>query len=318
MHTFAVSQFGNRLLPRRSNYKYANCIAYLFKANQPGRLDNSTFVAKNITRQDRDTYLECNINPGFYWLYIDMEWHPDTYKWLKGNLSFSVNCYGVGDVSFSENMADKFDQVEVLDHFMMAYTNMSVAKKTGEVKQADSDFAEVKIYEEDNYWKTGYNIKLFQNNSQKTFVASHSNLDFKNGLIILPTRIEDDYVVSRSQYAIKVGAGDFRGVYTKPYTGFQRGGQATTQKLVDPDDEDDVYLYYEEHHKRYQLSQYNVPNLNDDVPDPNRMPHDSEPVDDEGTAPPVKSGFKPKPVKSTKATAERTFSGFKVLDKNAV
>ena len=63
MHTFAVSQFGSRLLPRRSNYKYANCIAYLVKANQKGDLAPCSFVAKNITRQDRDTYLECNIQP---------------------------------------------------------------------------------------------------------------------------------------------------------------------------------------------------------------------------------------------------------------
>ena len=53
---------------------------------------------------------------------------------------------------------------------------------------------------------------------------SHSNLDFKNGLIIKPTRVDEDYIVSRSQFVMKVEPNEFRGVYTKPYTGFQRGG----------------------------------------------------------------------------------------------
>ena len=46
------------------------------------------------------------------------------------------------------------------------------------------------------------------------------------------------------------------------------------------------------------------------------MPHDAEPVDDEGTAPPVKSGYKPKIVKSKKPSNERTFTNFKVLKTN--
>lgn len=97
------------MLPRRASYKYANCTAYLVRANQKGRLDGCTFVTAKVTRQDRDTYLECEITPGIYFLYVDMEWQPDTFKWLKHNLSFSMNCYGVGDVVFSENIADQFD-----------------------------------------------------------------------------------------------------------------------------------------------------------------------------------------------------------------
>lgn len=66
------------------------------------------------------------------------------------------------------------------------------------------------------------------------------------------------------------------------------------------------------------MSNHNVPHINEDVPDLNKMPHDSEPVDDEGTAPPVKSGYKPKVVKSTKPSTERTFTNFKVLNRNSV
>lgn len=61
---------------------------------------------------------------------------------------------------------------------------------------------------------------------------SHTHLDFKNGLII-KTDNQDDYIVSRSQYVLSVPPGGHRGVYTKPYTGFMRGGQANTPKLVE-------------------------------------------------------------------------------------
>lgn len=92
-----------------------------------------------------------------------------------------------------------------------------------------SEFAEVEVFEEENYWNTGYNFKLARNNStDKVFIMSHSNLDFTNGMIIQPTKLTEDYVVSRSQYCFRVEPGEFRGVYTKPYTGFQRGGQANT------------------------------------------------------------------------------------------
>ena len=60
MHTFAVSQYGARLLNRNSNYKYANCVCYLVKENpnQRNTLFGCTMVEAKITRQDRDTYLE--------------------------------------------------------------------------------------------------------------------------------------------------------------------------------------------------------------------------------------------------------------------
>ena len=75
MHTFAVSQFGNRLLPRKAEYKYANFIMYLVKETQVNNLCGCTLVDAKITRQDRDTYIEVqNLDKGYYWLYIDMEW----------------------------------------------------------------------------------------------------------------------------------------------------------------------------------------------------------------------------------------------------
>jgi len=247
MHTFAISQFGSRLLPRRAGYKYANCIAYFVKENQPNSLNGSTLIDAKITRQDRDCYIELpNAEKGYYWLYIDLEWQPETFRWLKKDLAFSVNSYGCSECEFSKDLADQFDQVEVLDHFTMAYVQHHMENETGMVKLAKQDFKDIFVYEEENYWKTGYNFKFIQNNTDSSvFMMSHSHLDYKNGVIISPKMQVDDMIVSRSQYVFKVEPGSFKGVYSKPYTGYQRGGQANTPKLVELNQIDQLMSYYQ-------------------------------------------------------------------------
>lgn len=108
---------------------------------------------------------------------------------------------------------------------MMGYISHHIKKKTGVVKMDKQSFKDVCIFEEDNYWKTGYNIKVVQNNNDtQTFIMSHSHLDYKNGVIISPKIQSEEMIVSRSQYCFKVEPESFRGVYSKPYTGYQRGG----------------------------------------------------------------------------------------------
>lgn len=110
-YTFGVSQHGKRLLPRFSNYEYANCIAHLVKENSDdGSFENCKYVRGQVNNQHRDTYIEVpDMDAGNYWIYIDLEWQPYTFKWFNGMLQFSLNSYGVDDVEFSENMAHKFD-----------------------------------------------------------------------------------------------------------------------------------------------------------------------------------------------------------------
>ena len=233
-----------------------------------------------------------------------MEWQPETFKWLKKNLHFTINCYGPDNVEFSENLGDSMDQCESLDHIMMAMSLREVKKPGSLIKKGKSDFPDViDIYEEENYWHLGYNMRLIKNNTaDKVFVMSHSNLDFENGLIIPPKEEDDDeMVVSRSQYCVYVMPGEFRGVYTKPYPKFKRGGQASTQKLIEVEDaEDKILQHYDAHHQRYQLAKYEVPHITEDLYDENKMPSDEQPAENEGMAPPVKSGFRPPPASSTK------------------
>jgi len=53
MHTFAISQYGERLISRKAEYKYANCISYLVKEDADGEgetLKKCTLVDSNISR----------------------------------------------------------------------------------------------------------------------------------------------------------------------------------------------------------------------------------------------------------------------------
>ena len=182
----------------------------------------------------------------------------------------------------------------MLDHFTLAYVQHHMERETGMVKQAKQDFKDVFVYEEENYWKTGYNFKFVQNQSDsQVFIMSHSHLDYKNGVIISPRTQQDDLLVSRSQYVVKVEPGSFKGIYSKPYTGYQRGGQANTPKLVDLQSVEPLMSYYKQHYDRYNLANFNVPLITEDILVDHKMPDDREEVEDEGTAPPVKSGYKP-------------------------
>jgi len=49
------------------------------------------------------------LEEGAYWLYVDMDWQPKSFEHLKGKLNFSINCYGKGDVTISDNKAKEFD-----------------------------------------------------------------------------------------------------------------------------------------------------------------------------------------------------------------
>jgi hypothetical protein len=92
-----------------------------------------------------------------------------------------------------------------------------------------------------------------------------------------------------------VEPGTANGIYTKPYTGFQRGGQANTPKMFHVQDRiDKLIIHFKLHYERFNLSNYNVPYINDDIMIDYLMPQDRvEMVGDEGTAPPVKKGYKP-------------------------
>ena len=169
--------------------------------------------------------------------------------------SFSVTGYGVVEVDLGLDTSDDYEQIHVLSHMLSAYCQFHHEEQDDVVKVDDSQYAGIHIWEESNYWETGYNFKLVHNTTEnQVMVLCHSHLDFKNGFIFKPaddTKFES-YKVSRSQYAFSVRPNEKIGVFAKPYTGFSRGGQAHTPYVVDQSQFDkDVMSYYMSHYNRY-------------------------------------------------------------------
>ena len=78
--TFSVSQKGERIFPRNTEYEYSSCRFIVLKSSNGENLDDGTeFIGGTKGYEERDTYIECgNIAAGIYFVYVEMEWKtPD-------------------------------------------------------------------------------------------------------------------------------------------------------------------------------------------------------------------------------------------------
>jgi len=299
MHTFAVSQYGERLLNRNSPYVYGNVTAFLVKkADGESSTKNCTLAGHSYSRQDRDTYIEVkDLEAGTYFMYVDVDWQPLTHQELpKNKLQYSLNCYGAGDVKFGKNTAAKVSQNETLDHIMTAYSNHHIDNETGDVKVDADTYKDqgITVYSETSVWKTGYRFKLLVPNdpaSAQAFIYLHSHLDFKNGLIIQDQKPKTDtHIVGRCQVALLVRE-EPRGFYTKVYKGYGEGSQALTDYQHDAAStgKDTLKTYYAQHYERFELANYSIQNIVEDAHDDSKLPHDGESVEKEDRRQTVKS-----------------------------
>lgn len=68
---------------------------------------------------------------------------------------------------------------------LAAYCEFHHEEQDDVVKVDESQYYGIKIWEEANYWETGYNFKLVHNGTtNQVMVLCHSHLDFKNGFIL--------------------------------------------------------------------------------------------------------------------------------------
>jgi len=167
-----------------------------------------------------------DLEPGIYYIYLDIDWQPHTFTELPKNIiSFSLNCYGIGEVEFGTCIAKDFNQNTILDHMLNAYCIHHVENETKMVKVDDKTYSDqdITVYSEASVWKTGYRFKLFKNSSEdSTFIYTHSFLDFKNGLIIQEIDLTNKMIVGRSQVALLV-ENTPKGFYCKVYKGYAEG-----------------------------------------------------------------------------------------------
>jgi len=140
MYTFAISQYGERLLNRNSPYTYANVTVFIVKRDSNG----TTLVGHKYSRQERDTYIEVtDLEAGTYFMYVDVDWQPLTLQEMpKETVKFSINSYGVGDVKFERDSAPGLSQNETLDEILTAYCAYHIENETGDVKVDVETYAE--------------------------------------------------------------------------------------------------------------------------------------------------------------------------------
>jgi hypothetical protein len=68
---------------------------------------------------------------------------------------------------------------------LTAYCKFHHEQEDDVVKVDDSQYAGIHIWEEANYWESGYNFKIVENtSSDQVMILCHSHLDFKNGYIL--------------------------------------------------------------------------------------------------------------------------------------
>lgn len=158
---------------------------------------------------------------------------------MNGDLSFSCNSYGVGQVDFSNDKANEFCHTEVLDFFIYAYVQYHMFYETGLVKETLwNDDKNILLYEETKFWETGYSFKFITNRSEDHDIYySQAYKGLFKGVMIRPNENDDNHYVSRSQFAFKVGPRQFKGGYIKMYNYFDFEDEFNELEYIHEDEE---------------------------------------------------------------------------------
>lgn len=105
IQTVAVTQFCERMMKRSSNYKYSLVRMIVFKAKDPNDLLKGCEFIKGCGGSRRDEYIELpDLEPGDYFIFAQMEWDEQSAACLEKK-EISLNCYGKGEVSFSDDLS---------------------------------------------------------------------------------------------------------------------------------------------------------------------------------------------------------------------
>jgi hypothetical protein len=110
-HTISVSQKGERMFPRESNYKYSNSRGIIVKIDE----DQVTYIKGFKGFRDRDTHVEFEyLEAGDYQVFIEVDWEETTEE-----RTFCLTSYGYSEVVFGECCSDT-PREEILARFFRA------------------------------------------------------------------------------------------------------------------------------------------------------------------------------------------------------
>lgn len=97
MYTFAVSQFGERMVPRGEKYFYSDVRFFLLKLGQgddakPDNKDKVKYIDAKKSYYERDLYIECEkLAAGNYCIVCEVDWVEDS---RQADRTYAITCYG--------------------------------------------------------------------------------------------------------------------------------------------------------------------------------------------------------------------------------
>lgn len=114
MHTFSISQLGERMVPRNAQYYYSDCRMFIIKGTRdfdPTVEKNIEYIAGSKDFHKRDSYLEVkDLKRGYYYLFCEVDWSDES---SFAQQSYNATCYGESKITF-ENRTNQFQREDIV------------------------------------------------------------------------------------------------------------------------------------------------------------------------------------------------------------
>mmetsp|Transcript_15663 Transcript_15663/g.24003 ORF Transcript_15663/g.24003 Transcript_15663/m.24003 type:complete len:257 (+) Transcript_15663:912-1682(+) len=176
MHTFSISQKGERMFAKDSGYQYSQGRLTLAKAEGSTFSEGIKFIGGKTSISARDTFLEVtDMEAGLYYLCVEMDWVDDATEDF-----YNVTCYGASKAHFTNVMHD-VDR----ESFLRAVCE-SIVNEDGEGIEVEQDEECSEVYKYTVDIDSGYQMYCIKNqHDANTYTESVEYTKFE-GLQLLP------------------------------------------------------------------------------------------------------------------------------------
>lgn len=157
------------MFPRNTDYKYSDGRIFLL------RLDESTSISKEEAIQyvggkkdfySRDIHLECNIQPGTYGVFAEIDWCQEG---KAAQQEFVITCYGPSKVYFT-NATKNFTKEAILSATLLNIMKQGNSVEANSLDEApDCHFVEV---------STDFGYSAYVVNNQEANITYEEDAEF--------------------------------------------------------------------------------------------------------------------------------------------
>lgn len=205
MHTFSISQLGERMVPRGAKYYYSDARMFLIKGGRdfdPTNSMNVQYVAGAKDFHKRDVYLEVkDLQRGYYYLFCEVDWNDES-GFAQQN--FTATCYGESKITF-ENRSNELRREDIVRATCSAMLRDGLVESITQGLPGN-EAPGISITE----FKTEFAYAMYsiQNNEQDlTYVETADFLKFDKVELMAPE--------GGNSYKVKVESGETREVLLK-------------------------------------------------------------------------------------------------------